>query len=32
MFKTCGSDRYVWIKPGYEYQGKGKELLVNSET
>ena len=24
---TCGSDRYVWIKPGYEYQGKGKEFL-----
>ena len=27
---TCGSDRYVWIKPGYEYQGKGKELLESN--
>lgn len=26
---SCGSDRYVWIKPGYEYQGKGKEFLKN---
>jgi hypothetical protein len=24
---TCGSDRYAWIKPGYKYQGKGKEFL-----
>ena len=26
---TVGSDRYAWIKPGYEYQGKGKEFLKN---
>lgn len=26
---TCGSDRYVWIKPGYEYNGKGKEFLTD---
>ena len=24
---TCGSDRYVWIKDGYKYQGKGQEFL-----
>lgn len=24
---SCGSDRYVWIKPGYKYQGKGQEFL-----
>ena len=25
---TCGSSRWVWVKPGYEYKGKGKEFLV----
>ena len=24
---TAGSTRYVWTKPGYEYQGHGKEFL-----
>lgn len=26
---TAGSTRYVWVKPGYEYQGHGKEFLEN---
>lgn len=24
---TPGSDRYIWCKPGYKYEGKGKEFL-----
>ena len=28
---TAGSTRYVWTKPGYEYQGHGKEFLKDEK-